>query len=150
LYIVALDERRLAGMLAVRSRRPFSLDQRLPDLDSYLPAGRSICELRLLAVDRRDRAGRLLPVLLEYAWKHCVGQGFDLAVISGITHQLRLYRHLGFEPFGPLVGTPEAQFQPMMLTIERFAPHAASLFRGARPTAPRAERAEPDPGWSDA
>jgi GNAT superfamily N-acetyltransferase len=150
MYIVALDERRLAGMLAVRGRRPFSLDQRLPDLDSYLPAGRSICELRLLAVEKRDRSGRLLPALLDYVWKYCVAQGFDLALISGVTHQLRLYQHLGFVPFGPVVGTPEAQFQPMMLTLERFAPRAASLFRRARPLAPRADRTEPDPSRSDA
>ena len=149
-YIVALDERRLAGMLALRGRRPFSLDQRLPDLDSYLPAGRSIVELRLLAVEKGDRSGRLLPALLEYAWRYCVAQGFDLAVISGITHQLRLYRHLGFVPFGPLVGTPEAQFQPMMLTLERFVPRAASLFRGARPPARRADGVEPDPSRFDA
>jgi N-acyl-L-homoserine lactone synthetase len=137
-YVIALDEQRVAGMIAVRARRPFSLDQRLPDLDVYLPAGRSMCELRLLAVEKRDRSGRLLPAMLQFVWRYCLAQGFDLAVISGITHQVRLYRHLGFEPFGPLVGTPEAQFQPMMLTLERFAPRAGSLFR-------RASRAAADP-----
>jgi GNAT superfamily N-acetyltransferase len=148
-YVVALDGRRVAGMLAVRARRPFSLDQRLPDLDSYLPPGRAMCELRLLAVERRDRSGRLLPALLEHAWKYCRDQGFDLALISGITHQVKLYRHLGFEPFGPVVGTPEAQFQPMMLTLERFAPRAGALFRRAVPAA-AAGRAGQDPYTSDA
>jgi hypothetical protein len=138
-YVVALDGDRLAGMIAIRTHRPFSLDQRLPNLDSYLPASRSMCELRLLAVDKPDRAGRLLPSLLDYVWRYCVGEGFDLALISGITRQLKLYRHLGFEPFGPLVGTPDARFQPMMLTLERFAPRADSLFhlsgyRGATKT----------------
>ena len=52
-----------------------------------------------------------------------------IAVISGIVQQQKLYAHLGFEPFGPLIGTPEAQFQPMMLTLERFAPRAQALFR---------------------
>jgi GNAT superfamily N-acetyltransferase len=131
-YVIALDERRLVGMAAVRTRRPFSLDQRLPDLDTYLPAGRSICELRLLAIERRVRSGGLLPVLLEHVWRYAAGRGFDLAVISGITRQIKLYRRLGFVPFGPLVGTPGAQFQPMMLTRERFAPIAARLFRDER------------------
>ena len=55
-------------------------------------------------------------------------KGADLAVISGITRQQKLYEHLGFVPFGPLIGTREAQFQPMMLTLERFRPRAHTLF----------------------
>ena len=128
-YLIALAGREVVGMLAVREQRPFSLDQKLPDLHKHLPAGRSICELRLLAVHRRYRMRRLLPALLEGVWQHCLARGFDLAVISGVTRQLKLYGHLGFEPFGPLVGTPPALFQPMMLTLERFALRAPKLFR---------------------
>src|SRR5215210_8492606 len=40
-YVVALDGDRVVGMLAVRTDRPFSLDAKVPDLDSYLPAGRT-------------------------------------------------------------------------------------------------------------
>ena len=127
-YVIGLQDRRLAGMVAIRDTRPFSLDERLPDLESYLPAGRSMCELRLLAVEPRDRRGRLLPALLASVWRHCATHGYDLALISGITRQRKLYEHLGFVPFGPLVGTPGAQFQPMMVTLERFAPLAAVLF----------------------
>ena len=130
-YVVGVREGRVAGMVAIRGRRPFSLDERVPNLDAYLPSGRSMCELRLLAVERKDRLGRLLPALLDGVWRHCRESGYDLALISGITRQERLYRHLGFEPFGPLVGTPDAQFQPMMLTLERFAPLVDSLFHGA-------------------
>src|SRR5262245_66325857 len=54
-YLIALSGNKLAGMLAVRGNRPFSLDQKLENLDSYLPAGRKICEIRLLAVDRNFR-----------------------------------------------------------------------------------------------
>ena len=132
-YVIALAGRRLVGMLAVRNRRPFSLDQKLPDLDSHLPAERSICELRLLAVPRGHRAGQLLPCLLGGVWRHCLREGFDLALISAVTRQLKLYRHLGFEPFGPLVGTPPVLFQPMMLTLERFAARAPKLFRRTKP-----------------
>ena len=49
-YIICLKGRRLVGMLAVRGERPFSLDRKLPDIDSYLPACRSFCEIRLLTV----------------------------------------------------------------------------------------------------
>ena len=137
-YVIALADRRLAGMVAIRSCRPFSLDQKVPDLESYLPPGRTICELRLLAVDRRDRAGQVLPALLDGVWRHCLAKGFDLALISGVTRQLKLYRHLGFVPFGPLVGTPAARFQPMLITLERFTPQGpALLHRLTRHTARR-------------
>ncbi len=132
-YVIALAGRRLVGMLAIRGRRPFSLDQKLSNLDSHLPAGRSICELRLLAVPRAHRAGQLLPALLDGVWRHCLREGFDLALISAVTRQLKLYRHLGFEPFGPLVGAPPVLFQPMMLTLEQFAARAPNLFRRTRP-----------------
>ena len=132
IYVIGLDERRVAGMIAIRRQRPFSLDQRLPTLDEYLPTGRTMCELRLLAVEKRDRRGRMLPAILDYVWQYCLREGFDLALISGTTRQLKLYAHLGFVPFGPLVGTPDALFQPMMLTLERFAPRAPQLFRAGR------------------
>lgn len=121
-YIIAVDRRTVLGMIAIRSNRPFSLDAKLPDLDRYLPPGRRICEFRLLAVEKPHRAGRLLHRLMSGVWQHCREQGFTLAVMSGTTRQLKLYRHLGFVPFGPMVGEPGAHFQPMMLTIEAAQP----------------------------
>jgi aspartate aminotransferase-like enzyme len=148
-YVIGLDERRVAGMIAIRRRRPFSLDQRLPNLDEYLPVGRTLCELRLLAVEKRDRRGRLLPAILDYVWRYCLREGFDVALISGTTRQLKLYAHLGFVPFGPLVGTPEAPFQPMMLTLERFAPRVPELFRAARLEPRRGARPERSGGTAN-
>jgi len=34
---------------------------------------------------------------------------------------MALYRHIGFEPFGPIVGIKPTQFQPMYLTADAFA-----------------------------
>jgi len=116
-YVIAVDNRQVLGMIAVRGTRPFSLDSKLTDLDSYLPPARRLCEFRLLAVDKAHRAGRLLQQLIAGVWSHCHRCGYDLAVMSGTTRQLKLYRHLGFVPFGPLVGEPHARFQPMMLTL---------------------------------
>ena len=42
-YLICLSNQKLAGMLTVRGHRPFSLDQKLPNLDSFLPAGRTVC-----------------------------------------------------------------------------------------------------------
>ncbi len=119
-YLVALAGRTLAGMMALRPQRPFSLDAKLPNLDAYLPAGRRLIEVRLLAVEKEFRQTPLFLRLFEFAVRRCLEQGFDLALISGTTRQLKLYRHLGFTPFGPLVGTAEAPYQPMYLTLEAF------------------------------
>jgi aspartate aminotransferase-like enzyme len=116
-------------MLAVRADRPFSLDEKLPDLDTHIPAGRRVCELRLLAVEPQHRAGRLAHLLLRHVWRYCLEQGYDVAIISGTTRQFKLYRHLGFVPFGPLVGSGTVRFQPMMLTLERAVPRAGKVFR---------------------
>src|SRR5687767_13774863 len=82
-YVIALDGGRLVGMLAVRETRPFSLDARLENLDTYLPAGRSASEVRILAVHRKYRKGQVFRGLMRLATEHCLGQGFDMAVISG-------------------------------------------------------------------
>ena len=50
-------------MVAWRARRPFSLDLKLPDLDGYLPAGRSVCEIRLLVVEPDHRRTRVIAGL---------------------------------------------------------------------------------------
>jgi len=107
-------------MLALRGKRPFSLDSKLPDLDAYLPAGRSVCEVRLLAIKPDARKTAVLPKLFEVGTRHALHVGYDLCIISGTTRQTKLYRHLGFVPFGPLVGTEQAQYQPMYLTLEDF------------------------------
>src|SRR5512137_2698839 len=119
-YLICLSGSRLAGMLAVRGARPFSLDQKLANLDSYLPPGRTICEIRLLAIEKKFRGAQVLQGILALLWQHGVEKGYDLAIISGTTRQFKLYQHLGFVPFGPVVGTGDAQFQPMYVTLETF------------------------------
>ncbi|MDB6124543.1 MAG: serine-pyruvate aminotransferase/archaeal aspartate aminotransferase [Pedosphaera sp.] len=119
-YLICLSGRKLAGMLAARSKRPFSLDQKIANLDSYLPAGRSFCEIRLLSVDKKFRTGQVFQGLMSLMWQHFVEHGYDMGLISGTTRQSKLYKHLGFIPFGPLVGSEGAQYQPMYLSIESF------------------------------
>jgi len=119
-YLIGLCGRKLLGMLAVRGNRPFSLDQKLDKLDSFLPAGRRVCEIRLLAVEKKFRGAQVLQGILALLWQHGIEKGYDLAIISGTTRQFRLYQHLGFVPFGPVVGAGEAQFQPMYITLETF------------------------------
>ena len=119
-YVICLNGDNLVGMIAIRSKRPFSLDEKLDDLDSYLPPARSICEIRLLAVRKSYRHQRVFYRLLAKAVQYCEEQGHDLAIISGASSQQRLYNHMGFLPFGPVVGRAEAPFQPMYLTFKDY------------------------------
>lgn len=130
-YLICLCENTLAGMLAVRGNRPFSLDAKVPNLDSHLPPGRKICEVRLLAVEKKFRGAQVLQGLLALLWQHGVEMGYDLAIISGTTRQFKLYHHLGFAPFGPMVGSGEAQFQPMYITLETFEKTARDFLRSS-------------------
>jgi aspartate aminotransferase-like enzyme/predicted N-acetyltransferase YhbS len=121
-YIVCVNEKEriLAGMIAFRDQRPFSLDKKLENLDSYLPQDRSLCEIRLLAVEEEYRYTRITQGLIAQLVQHAIDCGHDLAVISGTVRQAKLYQYLGFVPFGPLVGENEAQYQPMYLTLEAY------------------------------
>lgn len=119
-YIICTRGRTLIGMITVRGKRPFSLDQKLSNLDAYLPKDRKVCEIRLLAVKPEARNGIIFKNLMEKTAEYCLGEGYDLAVISGTLRQLKLYKHIGFIPFGPIVGTKEAPYQPMYLTLESF------------------------------
>ena len=120
-YFVCMVGSRVVGMVAVRGRRPFSLDEKLPDLDAYLPAGWSFCEIRLLAVDPQYRNGVVFHGLLREVARYCVGLGLNAAVISGALSQLQLYTHMGFVPFGPRVGSAAAPYQPLFITIDAFS-----------------------------
>ncbi len=119
-YIICLDAGELVGMLAVRDRRPFSLDRKIPDLDSHLPPFRSACEIRLLAVkkDRRNRKAILGLFTSLASW--CEEGGYDIALISANVEREKLYTNLGFAPFGPRVGSEGAIYQPMYLTPEPY------------------------------
>ncbi|HET7658562.1 MAG TPA: aminotransferase class V-fold PLP-dependent enzyme [Bacillales bacterium] len=139
-YIICLDEERIVGMICARGKRPFSLDQKLDDLDSFFPEDRKMCEIRLLAVEKEYRNGRVFLGLARELIDYCVKSGYDMAVISGTLRQLKLYKHLGFVPFGPIVGTEEAPFQPMYLTKEAFDKKEA-MFRRLN-ALPKEEKSE--------
>src|SRR4030095_3269878 len=112
-YRIALDAEEVIGMMAVRDKRPFSLDEKLGNIDRYLPPGRKICEVRLLSVLPSHRNGMVFQGLLKWLLEDARSQRYNGAVISGTVRQQKLYKHLGFVPFGPLVGSKDAQYQPM-------------------------------------
>lgn len=129
-YAICLDGGRLVGMLAGRGNRPFSLDRKLPGLDALLPNHGKALEVRLLAVEPAYRKTDVFAHLVAQLAERFADKGYDLALISGTLRQTKLYSHLGFSPFGPLVGTADAPYQPMFLDLasyRRLAPRLAQL-----------------------
>jgi len=118
-YVICLLGKELIGMIALRDQRPLSLDDKLDDLEAHLPPFKTILEYRLLVVKKQHRNTAILTGIVKKAFDMALKKGYDIAVISGTTHQIRLYKHLGFQPFGPLVGDEQALFQPMYIDIDR-------------------------------
>ncbi|WP_201713962.1 aminotransferase class V-fold PLP-dependent enzyme [Rossellomorea arthrocnemi] len=119
-YVIAKAKDEVVGMIAVRSERPFSLDQKLINLDKYLPEHAVPCEIRLLSVKKAYRSTRVFYQLCDRLVSYCLEMGYTMALISGTVRQLKLYKRIGFLPFAELVGDEAARFQPMYLTRESF------------------------------
>jgi hypothetical protein len=128
-YAICMNGDCLVGMVAGRAARPFSLDYKLADLDSFLPKGHRVVEVRLLAVEQNHRQSSVCCRLIGLIAGHFIDQGFDMGILSGTLRQLRLYKHIGCVPFGPIVGNAEAQFQPMYVTLESFRQNSAAMLK---------------------
>ena len=116
-YIVAKRGDNVIGMVCYNLERPFSVEGKINNFQSYLPQHSRLAEVRLLSVSPEERKTGVSYRLLQYLCNELILIGTDAAVISGTTRQLRLYTRMGFIPFGPLVGTIEALYQPMYITL---------------------------------
>ena len=115
-YLVCKDGNKVAGMIACCNKRPFSLDAKVAQLDSYLPPHKNAYEIRLLAARKEYRHTKVAALLLRAVVAHLLENHADLAIISGTVRQLAMYQKIGFQPFYSLVGKPEAYYQPMYIT----------------------------------
>ena len=118
-YVICQYGAEIVGMLALRDIRPFSLDFKLENIDDYLPPHTSLCEIRLLTVKPKYRRSRIFYYLIKEVFNQFTRKHYDFALISGILSQQKLYRSIGFVPFGPLVGD-SVKFQPMYSSIDFF------------------------------
>ena len=141
--LVCLDNDRLVGLLAVRDRRPFRLDRTLDDLDRHLPAGRSLCEVRLLASSRRTGAAPCSPACslcspstAPARPRHGPDLGLRPAAAKVPAARLRAVRTGG--------GGAGRRFQSMYLTAQAVAPQLPPIEAAvARVRLPRQRAAEP-------
>ena len=132
-YFICRRGPELLGMICARDRRPFSLDQKLGRLENYLPQaeGARLCEIRLLAIRPDLRRTRVLPGLLTMMARYCQDGGYDYVVMSGRVSQQPLYRHIGFIPFGPVVGDDAAPYQPMYRPVGNVGAEFSGKFHDA-------------------
>ena len=121
-YLVVYKETTIIGMLAFRDQRPFSLDEKIGAVENYLNEEHcgKLCEIRLLAVAKAYRTGRVLLKLAQALYQFAYEKDYSAAVISGTTREEKLYRQMGFTQFASAVGTEEAKFLPMVLTRQQF------------------------------
>ncbi len=134
-YVICVRGCELLGMIAIHDKRPFSLDYKLQNIESYLPDFESIFEIRLLAVENKYRNTTVFTGMLKKIFELALERGYDLGIVSGTTRQIRLYQHIGLKPFGPLVGKEGALYQPMYITFDHamtFKRHS-HIFKDKRP-----------------
>ncbi|MEZ4722978.1 MAG: GNAT family N-acetyltransferase [Flavobacteriales bacterium] len=117
-YIVAMRDAELIGMVCYNNQRPFSLDKKLNDLDSYLPAHKSMVEIRLFSVKPEYRRKGVAVKMLVKLIEELMSQQVDLAVISAIVWELDFYKKFGAVEFAHRVGTEQAPYQPMYFHID--------------------------------
>lgn len=134
--LVAWSGGRAVGLITVSIERPFSIDAKLPDLDSWLMPARRPVEVRLLAVEPTRRRGGLMARLSREAFAVGCRIGGDVFVCSAMLDRMALYERLGWAPFGPLLGTPEWPLQGMVLRPERLSRLARRLFEPEVEAAP--------------
>ena len=117
-YFICLKQGALIAMIAVRENRPFSLDFKVTNLDNYFPNDAKLGEIRLLSIEKDNRFGIVIAELFKMVGQWAYQENLDVIIISGIIQQLRLYRKLGFLPFGEPVKNGEVWYQPMYLSKE--------------------------------
>jgi len=117
-YYIAVENGRVLGMVAANDQPPFSVEKRLPDYASLDALGGPLLEIRLLAVEPDSRHSMILGCLLWELYRYASNRGYSHAVISGITSNLEMYQRIGFQPLGPAVGSGDASFVPMALSLQ--------------------------------
>jgi aspartate aminotransferase-like enzyme len=118
-YFVAVHDGRVVGMLSVHDHPPFSIEARLRDPSIIKKRGMRPLEVRLLAIEPGERQSAVIAGVIYAMNAFARANGYTHYLISGVTEQLELYKHIGFEAIGPAVGEARARFVPMMTTLDR-------------------------------
>lgn len=126
-YIIVKKESEVVGMLSINTNRPFSLDSKISQLESYLPSHSKLAEVRLLSVIPGSRHTFVFIKLLKAIFQYGIENQIDMAVISGTVRQVKLYHHFGFVDFAKPVGSENAFYQPMYISFNSLSGYLNTL-----------------------
>jgi aspartate aminotransferase-like enzyme len=115
-YFVAMREDVVIGMISAHAGPEFSVKRRLPDASLLEQLARPI-EVRLLAIEPKERNRTVLAGLLWQAYDYAVSGGYSHLLISAISTREAMYQKLGFHALGPAVPEGNASFVPMLMTL---------------------------------
>jgi hypothetical protein len=105
-YFVAMRQDVVIGMISAHGGPEFSVKRRLPNAALLESLPRPI-EVRLLAIDPKERNRTVLAGLLWQAYDYAVSGGYSHLLISAISTREAMYQKMGFHALGPAV--PERQ-----------------------------------------
>jgi aspartate aminotransferase-like enzyme/N-acyl-L-homoserine lactone synthetase len=126
-YFIALRDGRVVGMVSAHGQPPFSVASRLSDPSILERPGARPMEVRLLAVEPRERNTAVVIGLLWSFYEYAHAHGYTDLYISGVVERLGLYQRLGFLPLGPAVTCGSASFVPMTVPFTRLQAHLPKL-----------------------
>jgi aspartate aminotransferase-like enzyme len=118
-YFIVLKDDRVIGMVSLHDQPPFSISERLDDPSILARPGTRPVEVRLLAIEPRERQGTVFFGLIHTLYSYAVRNGYTHLFISGVQERLDLYERLGFVALGPAVLCGKASFVPMVLPTDQ-------------------------------
>jgi hypothetical protein len=71
-------------------------------------------------VEREWHGSAVVADLTRRLERECLARDLGMLIVSATSRRHRLYRHFGFEAFGPIAGRERVWFQPMRLGRQRF------------------------------
>jgi aspartate aminotransferase-like enzyme/N-acyl-L-homoserine lactone synthetase len=116
-YLIVLRENQVVGMVSAHDQPPFSVAERLREPGILQRQGTRPLEVRLLAIDPKERNSTMFFGLIWSLYEYARSHGYTHLFISGVEERLALYQRLGFVALGPAVASGQASFVPMVLTI---------------------------------
>lgn len=94
IYVIAKQEEEVIAMICVRDKRPFSLDEKLSDLDEQLGLYGELCEIRLLSIKQEYRKGLVFFRLVSELVSYCLKQGYTVALFLVLQHNFASIKKL--------------------------------------------------------
>jgi N-acyl-L-homoserine lactone synthetase len=116
-YLVAMQDGMVKGMLAVHDQPPFSAADALACKEVLERLCPKLLEVRLLAVEREDRGRQVLAGFMWALHQYTADKGYQYLAISGLVERQTMYLRAGFRPLGPPVRRGQAYFVPMLLDL---------------------------------